>query len=422
MNNVISVLKARGFIDQMSSEEIEKIASKPLKVYCGFDPTASSLHLGNMVAIMGLAWFQRFGHTPVVVVGGATGMIGDPSGKSKERNLLDEQTLENNLNGIRKNLQQILVNNQPEPLFVNNYDWFKNFSFLTFLRDVGKYFRMGPMLTKDSVKTRLNSDEGLSFTEFSYQTLQAYDFLHLFESHGVNVQMGGSDQWGNMTAGVELIRKVTGKESFAVTFPLLMRADGQKFGKSEKGAIWLSKELLSPYEFYQHLVRTDDRDVIVLLKRLTFVELEEIERLEKSMTEPGYVPNTVQKRLAEEITRLVHGQEGLEAAQRATLAAKPGQNAELTVESIEAMRSELPNKEVGLEVVMGSKIVDLVALLEILPSKSEVRRLIKNGGLFINNEKMTDEGKILIESDLIGGFFLLISTGKKNKTLVRVKK
>lgn len=422
MKNVIAVLKERGFIDQMSSEEMEKIASKPLKVYCGFDPTAPSLHLGNLVAIMGLAWFQRYGHTPVVVVGGATGMIGDPSGKSKERNLLDEKTLETNLNGIRSNLKQILVQNKPEPLFLNNYDWFKSFSFLTFLRDVGKFFRMGPMLTKDSVKARLQSEEGLSFTEFSYQTLQGYDFLHLFENYGVSLQMGGSDQWGNMTAGVELIRKVKGEEAFVVTFPLLLRADGQKFGKSEKGAIWLSKELLSPYEFYQHLVRTDDRDVILLLKRLTFLELQEIEALEKSMREEGYVPNTVQRRLAEEITRLVHGEEGLEAALKATQAARPGHDAPLSAESLEAMSSELPSKEVSLETFVGSKIVDLVAILDILPSKGEARRLIKNGGLSVNNEKVVDEGKVLSESDLIGGNFFLLSTGKKKKILVRVKK
>lgn len=422
MNNVIQVLKERGFIDQMSSEEIEKMASKPLKVYCGFDPSASSLHLGNFVAIMGLAWFQKFGHTPVVVVGGATGMIGDPSGKSKERNLLDETTINENLAGIRKNIEQILSDKEPKPLYLNNYDWFKNFSFLTYLRDVGKYFRIGSMIAKDSVKSRLNSDDGMSFTEFSYQTLQGYDFLYLYENYGVTVQIGGSDQWGNITAGTDLIRKAKGGESFAVTFPLLTRADGQKFGKSEKGAIWLTKEWLSPYEFYQYLIRTDDRDVIKLLKMLTFLDMSDITLIENNMKLDGYVPGTAQKRLAEEVTRIVHGEAALDSALRATEVARPGGESALTAETIELIASDIPNREVAREGLVGTKICDLIAQLEILPSKSEARRLIKNSGLFLNNQKVIDEGKIVEESDLIGGFFLLISTGKKNKTLVRVKK
>lgn len=423
MENLIQVLKARGFIDQLSSDEIEKLASSTnLKVYCGFDPTASSLHLGNFVAIMGLAWFQKYGHTPIALIGGATGMIGDPSGKSKERSLLDEETIQTNLAGIRKNLEQILSKNKPEVTIFNNYDWFKPISFLSFLRDTGKYFRMGSMLAKDSVKARLNSEDGMSFTEFCYQTLQGYDFLHLFQNHGVTVQIGGSDQWGNITAGTELIRKVTGKECFAITFPLLTRADGQKFGKSEKGAIWLTKEWLSPYEFYQYLVRIDDRDVIKLLKMLTFLDLSEIDTIEKSMQEPNYVPNTAQKRLAEEVTLLVHDKEGLESALKATEAAKPGKMTELTLESMESIAKELPNKEISLEEVVGHKIVDLTALLEIVPSKGEARRLIKNGGLFLNNEKVADEGKFIALEDLIGEKFLLISTGKKNRFVIKIKK
>ncbi|MCB1114787.1 MAG: tyrosine--tRNA ligase [Chlamydiia bacterium] len=422
MENVIQLLKERGFIDQTSSEDLEKLVEKPLKVYCGFDPSADSLHLGNMVAIMGLAWFQRCGHTPVAIVGGATGMIGDPSGKSKERNLLDEATIQKNLKGIRVNLEQILAQKTPAPVVLNNYDWFKNFSFLTFLRDVGKLFRMGPMLSKDSVKSRLDSEEGMSFTEFCYQTLQGYDFLYLFENHGVTVQIGGSDQWGNIIAGTDLIRKSTGKDAFAVTFPLLTRADGQKFGKSEKGAIWLSKEKLSPYEFYQYLFRVDDRDVIRLMKMLTFMDLQEIQKIEAKMKAEGYVPNTAQKILAEEVTKLVHGEGGLNAALQATLAAKPGGEAELTLEAIEAIASELPLKEGSLSELIDQKLVDVIASLGILSSKGEVRRLIKNGGLFLNNQKVDSEDKQVDVNDLIGEKYLLIATGKKNKTLVRIKK
>lgn len=421
MQNVIQILKARGFIDSLSADEIEKLVEKPCKVYCGFDPTASSLHLGNLVAIMGLAWFQRFGHTPVVVVGGATGMVGDPSGKSQERNLLNEEQIATNLVGIQKNIEQVLQATEPRPLVVNNYDWFHSFSFISFLRDVGKFFRMGPMLAKESVKARLQSEDGMSFTEFCYQTLQGYDFLHLFQNQGVRIQLGGSDQWGNITAGIELIHKITGEQAYGITFPLLVKADGQKFGKSEQGAIWLSEERISPYEFYQHLVRTDDRDVITLLKRLTFLEMNEIEMLESAMKESSYIPNTAQRKLAEEVTRIVHGEDGLQAALKATDAARPGHQATLSVAALEAMAHTIPHRMVALQAAVGVKLVDLIANLEILLSKGEVRRLIQNGGLFLNNERIEDVSKSVTEHDLIGGRFLLISTGKKNKTLVEIK-
>lgn len=422
MTNVIEILRARGFIDNISSEGLQQIFEKPCKVYCGFDPTAPSLHLGNLVGIMALAWFQRYGHTPVAVVGGATGMVGDPSGKSQERNLLDEAQIAENLVGIRQNIEQVLQQGKINPLVLNNFEWFRSFSFLSFLRDIGKFFRMGPMLAKESVKARLLAEEGMSFTEFCYQTLQGYDFLYLYENHGVTLQIGGSDQWGNITAGIDLIRKVKGEEAYGLTFPLLVKADGQKFGKSEQGAIWLSKERLSPFAFYQHLIRTDDRDVITLLKRLTFLELEEIERLEEEMKAPGYVANTAQRILAAEVTRIVHGQEGLEAALKATEAARPGHLAALDLEALEAMLLDVPHKEVRREQAVGVKMIDLIAQLAILPSKGEARRLMQNGGLFLNNEKVSDEGRLIVEKDLVGGRFLLISTGKKNKTVVSIQK
>ncbi len=422
MNNVVRTLIDRGFIDALTSDELEKMVEKPLKVYCGFDPTADSLHLGNMVAIMGLAWFQRAGHIPVAIVGGATGMIGDPSGRSSERQLLSEDAIKLNLRGIQKNLEQILRFDVPnKPVILNNYDWYKEFSFLDFLRDVGKYFRIGVMLAKDSVKSRLNNEEGMSFTEFSYQVLQGYDFLYLYNNHQVNVQMGGSDQWGNITAGIDLIRKVTGKSSYGITFPLMTRSDGQKFGKSESGAIWLSPEKLSPFEFYQYLVRIADSDVIKLLKMLTFVELEEINRLEKSMSETGYVPNTIQKRLAEEVTRIVHGEEGLQKALKVTLVAAPGADAVLDLESLEMISKDMPSHEIALTDLFGMKIIDLMVATGLQKSKGDARKLIKNGGVYLNNQTVTDENCAVAKENIIGEKLLLLAVGKKNKCIVRVK-
>lgn len=423
MPNVIDVLKERGFIDAMTSEELRDLCEKPLRVYCGFDPTADTLHLGNLVAIMGLAWFQRCGHSPVAIVGGATGMIGDPSGKSAERSLLDHETIQHNLKGIRKNLEAVLETKNVEtaPIILNNYDWFKEFSFINFLRDVGKYFRVGQMLAKDSVKSRLNSEEGMSFTEFSYQILQGYDFLYLFQNFGVTVQLGGSDQWGNITAGTDLIRKVTGEGAFGITFPLLTRSDGQKFGKSEKGAIWLSSEKLSPYEFYQYLVRVADADVIQLMRMLTFMDMTEIRRYEKEMKEPGYVPNTAQKRLAEEVTRLVHGEDKLQTALKVTSGAAPGAETELNAEVLEAISGDMPSLTLGKEDVVNSKLVDLIVKVGLQPSKGEARRLIRNGGFYLNNEKIQDENGQVIETHLIDGRLLLLAAGKKNKVLVRLE-
>lgn len=423
MANVIDVLYKRGFIDAITSEELRSAADQPLKVYCGFDPTSDSLHLGNMVAIMGLAWFQRFGHTPVAIVGGATGMIGDPSGKAAERQLLDSATIDRNLEGIRRNLETVLHSSPTfkAPIILNNFDWFKHFSFISFLRDIGKYFRIGPMLAKDSVKMRLNSEEGMSFTEFSYQLLQGYDFLYLFENYGVKVQMGGSDQWGNITAGTELIRKVHGETTYGVTFPLLISSDGRKFGKSEKGAVWLSKERFSPYEFYQYLVRTPDADVIKLMRLLTFIDMSEIADYEVMMTRADYIPNTAQKRLAEEVTRIIHGESGLEVALRVTQGAAPGSTTELDAAALEGIGSDMPNCSLPFSEVIGQKVVDLTVKVGIQPSKSEARRLLRNGGIYMNNIKIVDEASCAIEKDLIEGRLLLLSAGKKNKILIRVQ-
>lgn len=424
MRNVIDVLNERGFIDATTSDELRTFAEKPLKVYCGFDPTSDSLHLGNMVAIMGLAWFQRAGHTPVAIVGGATGMIGDPSGKSSERQLLDEEAIKKNLAGIQKNLEAILDFNHPttKPILLNNFDWFKKFSFIEFLRDVGKHFRLGPMLAKDSVKSRMNTEEGMSYTEFSYQLLQGYDFLHLFDHYGVTVQLGGSDQWGNITAGTDLIRKTRNKAAHGLTFPLLTRSDGQKFGKSEKGAIWLSPDKLSPYEFYQHLVRVSDADVISLMRMLTFMEMDEIRKYERMMLAQNYVPNTAQKKLAEEVTRIVHGDEKLQIALRVTEGAKPGAETSLDAATLESIGGDMPSHNLAEADLVNVKLIDIIANLGLQPSKGEARRMIRNGGVYINNAKVEDENRAVASNDLIEGRLLLLAVGKKNKVLIRLSK
>lgn len=422
-NDVLTVLKARGFIDGITAEdELREKLKTPRKVYCGFDPTGESLHVGSLVPILGLAWFQRYGHTPVALVGGATGMIGDPSGKSSERVLLDEPTIARNCAGIQKNLESILDFNHPTApaKLLNNFDWFKSFSFIGFLRDVGKHFRMGTMLAKDSVKTRLQSDEGLSFTEFSYQTLQGYDFLHLHQTHAVEIQLGGSDQWGNITAGTDLIRKVHGAPAYGVTFPLLTRSDGQKFGKSEKGAIWLSPDKLSPYEFFQYLVRVADADVIRLLKMLTFMDLAEIETIEAQMKQPDYVPNTAQKRLAMEVTRIVHGEEALQTALRVTDGIAPGSKTELDGAMFEQLMVDMPSVVFAPADVRQAKLVDLLVKAGLQPSKGQARRLLQNGGVYLNNQQVSDGDYTLSDTDIVDNRFVLLSVGKKNKLIVRI--
>lgn len=422
MPNLIDLLEERGLIEAVTTDEIHDFVEKPRAVYCGFDPTSESLHLGNMVAMMGLAWFQRCGHTPVAIIGGATGMIGDPSGKNHERQLLDEAAIQRNLKGIQKNLETILDFNHPtcKPIILNNYDWFKKFSYLEFLRDVGKHFRVGPMLGKESVKARLESEEGMSYTEFSYQLLQAYDFLYLYDHHDVSIQVGGSDQWGNITAGKDLIRKLRGKSAHGITFPLLTTSEGKKFGKSEKGAIWLSSEMLSPYEFYQYLYRVSDADVIKLMRMLTFMEMDEIRAIEKQMQDPDYEANSAQRRLAEEITRSVHGEEGLQTALRVTEGAKPGSETALDGQMLESIAADMPSCDLVFEEVANQALIDVLVTAKMLKSKGEGRRLIRGGGVYVNNLKVQEENHIVSDQELIDGQYLLLAVGKKNKILVRV--
>jgi len=422
MKGLIETLRARGLVEAETSTNIETIVEKPISVYCGFDPTADSLHLGNMVAIMGLAWFRRFGHTPVVIVGGATGTIGDPSGKSQERSLLSEEEADRNLKAIYGTIDTILgrAGGLKDVLMLNNRDWFQSMRFLDFLRDVGKYFRVGTMISRESVRARLGSEEGISYTEFSYQLLQAYDFYHLFKEHNVCCQLGGSDQWGNITAGIEFVRKKTGKEVWGLTFPLLVRSDGKKFGKSEAGAVWLSESKLSVYDFYQYLYRVIDADVIRLLKALTFIDLEEIEALEKSMSSSFYVPNTAQKVLAEEITRLVHGQEGVETAHRITSKARPGQEVEFTVEAIEHMIGHIPHHKLAFQEVVDKRICDVVATCNFVKSRADVRRLINNRGLSVNARRVEEELDVIYQADLIDNKYIIFSLGKKKRAILEI--
>lgn len=378
--------------------------------------------MGNLLGIIVLSWFLRCGHQAVALIGGATARVGDPSGKSIERPELDIDTLEKNILGISKTFSTIFGSSNV--VILNNYDWWKDFSFLDFLKQVGRFARIGTMIAKESVKKRLESEQGLSFTEFSYQLLQGYDFLYLFQNKGVNVQIGGSDQWGNITAGTELIRKIlqpdSDNEAYGLTFPLLLKSDGSKFGKSEDGAIWLSPSMLSPYKFYQYFFSVPDADVIRFLRILTFLDLEEIDELEKDMKRPGYVPNTAQQRLAEEVTRFVHGEDGLNEAVKATEALRPGAETKLDWKTIEAIAEDVPSCSLAYDQVLNVSLVDLSVSAGLFESKSAARRLLKQGGVYLNNNRVDSESKRIEPQDIVDDKVLLLSAGKKNKVVVRI--
>ncbi|MDJ0651777.1 MAG: tyrosine--tRNA ligase [Simkaniaceae bacterium] len=418
MDNIIEFLEKRGFIDNITSDELKERMNKPIKGYIGFDPTADSLHLGNLVGIVALAWLEKFGHTPVVLLGGATGKIGDPSGKNTERPFLTHETLQKNIEGIRKQFHRCLK----KTVILNNADWLTNYGLVDFLRDIGKHFRVGPMLGKESVKRRFQSVEGISFTEFSYQVLQGYDFYYLSEREDVIMQMGGSDQWGNITAGMELARKLSGKTIYGMTFPLLTRSDGAKFGKSEAGAIWLDPEKTSPYQFYQYLVCVSDKDVIKLMKMLTFMELDEIETFEKEMQSGGFIPNAAQKKLAEEVTRYIHGEDGLRIALKVTEAAAPGSKATLDPEVLEEIAKDMPHILMKTQDVIDQTYADIAAKSGFLTSKAEGNRMIKNKGAYLNNEKVDDPSFMIQSKHIIGGKYLLFGAGKKKKILIKIEK
>jgi|UniRef100_A0A2N9HAP2 tyrosyl-tRNA synthetase len=424
-SNVIEILQQRGLIESLTSPNLHDAVSStttPVKVYCGFDPTAQSLHLGNLLGLVVLSWFHRCGHTPVALIGGATARVGDPSGKSLERPDLDLDTLRRNTLGIHAIITNILSSNSDsDSVVLNNYDWWKEVKLLDFLKNVGRYARVGTMMAKESVKKRLESEQGMSYTEFTYQLLQGYDFLHLFQNEGVTVQIGGSDQWGNITAGTELIRKILQVDgAYGLTFPLLLKSDGTKFGKSEDGAIWLSASMLSPYKFYQYFFSVPDLDVVKFLKMLTFLELEEIGELESEMGKSGYVPNTAQRRLAEEVTRFVHGEEGLREAIKATKALRPGAETKLDWKTIEGIAEDVPSCSLEYDQVLNIPLVELSVNAGLFESKSAARRLLKQGGLYLNNSRVDGEDKRIEAEDIVDGKVVLLSAGKKNKVLVRI--
>lgn len=426
--NVVEILEERGLLDSLTSDTLRRPdLLPPLRVYCGFDPTAESLHLGNLLGIIVLSWFLRCGHQAVALVGGATGRIGDPSGKSLERPELDHISLDRNVSAISATIRSILGRDSSLSsssfTILNNYEWWKDVKLLDFLRDVGKFARVGAMMSKESVRKRLESELGMSYTEFTYQLLQGYDFLLLFRNEGVNVQIGGSDQWGNITAGTDLIRRILQTEgAYGMTFPLLLKSDGTKFGKSEDGAIWLSPSLLSPYQFYQYFFNISDTDVIRFLKMLTFLSVDEISQIEKEMQENkgSYVPNTAQRRLAEEVTRFVHGEEGLQEALNATQALRPGAETRLDWSTIESIAEDVPSYSLPLDQVLNLSLLDLSARTGLLESKSAARRLLKQGGLYLNNMRIDSEAKKIEADDIVDGKVILLSAGKKNKMIVRL--
>jgi tyrosyl-tRNA synthetase len=419
--NVIATLRQRGLLDDVTSPEVERAAAAPVTVYAGFDPTSDSLQAGNFVTIMALAHFQRCGHKPVALVGGATGMIGDPSGKTAERALLDPEQVQRNAEGIRENLSRFLdFEDRTAPArLVNNSDWLGRFTFIEFLREVGKHFRMGAMLGKESVRARLNSEAGMSFTEFSYQLLQAYDFLHLYDTLGCSFQIGGSDQWGNITAGIELIRKLRNAVAFGVTMPLVCDSTGQKFGKSEGNAVYLDRHKTSYYRFYQFFLRTADADAARFLKIFTFLPLAEIAELEREVqTAPEQ--RAAQRRLAETVTRAVHGEEGLRVARRASAvlfgeSMEGLQAADLLEVFADVSSTELPRAEVE-----GAAVAEVAARAGLCRSRSEARRLIESGGLYLNNRRVGGVSAAVAAADIIDGRVFVLRSGRKTFHLVKV--
>lgn len=419
--DVLQVLRERDLIVEVSDPLLEqRVRKEPIGIYCGVDPTADSLHLGHLLPVIIMRWWQLAGHRLVWIVGGATGRIGDPGGRSTERPLLELETIAQNVRGLDAQLRRLMPDEgglQPIML-TDNADWFGAMGMLEFLRDVGKHFRLGVMLAKDSVKSRLHSDEGISYTEFSYQILQAYDFLYLHRHFDVEVQIGGTEQWGNITAGIELTRKLDGASVFGVTFPLLLRSDGKKFGKSESGALWLDRQKLSAYEFYQYLLRVPDADVVLFLKRLTFLPLDQIGQIAQAMAGPDYVPFTAQKILASEVTRFVHGDQGLEEALKITEEAAPGGQTTLDESTLEALASSLGAVQLSEELLLGRRIVDLLVDAQLSPSKGEARRLIANGGVSLNNCKVDHADRCLSAEDLVAERFALLAVGKRKKAII----
>ena len=430
--NFVDELRWRGMVHQLMPGTEELLAKEQVTAYVGFDPTADSLHIGHLCSIMILRHFQRAGHKPLALVGGATGMIGDPSGKSAERNLLTEETLRHNEAAIKAQLAHFLDFDAQAPNaaeLVDNYDWMKDFSFLDFTREVGKHITVNYMMAKDSVKKRLNGEarDGLSFTEFTYQLLQAYDFLHLYQTKGCKLQMGGSDQWGNITTGTELIRRTLGPEAetFALTCPLVTKADGRKFGKTESGNVWLDKRYTTPYKFYQFWLNVGDEEAERYIKIFTSLGREEIDSLVAAHREdPGR--RLLQRRLGEEVTCMVHSRADYDMAVEASgiLFGKATKESLLKLDeaTLLSVFEGVPTFEVSRDQAVGVKAVDLLAgTTQCFASKGEMRKLVQGGGVSLNKEKLAAPDAVIGSDDLLDGKYLLVQRGKKNYFLIIVK-
>lgn len=429
MSSFVEELRWRGLIHDMIPETEDYLADHQTTGYIGFDPTADSLHIGSLVPILVLVHFQRHGHKPIALVGGATGMVGDPSGKSQERNLLDEETLAKNVAGVRAQLERFLDFNSDADnaaVMVNNYDWMKNMSLIAFVRDIGKHITVNYMMAKDSVKKRLGSDsqEGMSFTEFTYQLFQGYDFLHLYNSHNCRLQMGGSDQWGNITTGTELIRRKAQGKAYALTVPLITKADGTKFGKTEGGNVWLDAERTSPYKFYQYWLNTSDEDAESYIKIFTFLDQETIEKLIAEHREQPHL-RLLQKTIGEEITRMVHGQEALDNAVKAS-GILFGKNVTEDLKSLDVKTfldvfDGVPQAEISkTDIDNGLDIVDAFNEKSgFLKSNGEVRRALNENSIAVNKTKV-QEGYTLSTEDLIAGNYILLQRGRKNYYILKI--
>ncbi len=428
--NFVEELKWRGMLHDMMPGTEEQLAKEMTTAYVGIDPTADSLHIGHLVSIMILKHFQRCGHKPIFLVGGATGMIGDPSGKSLERNLLDEETLHRNQEGIKKQLSRLVDFSSEAPNaaeMVNNYDWMKNFTFLEFIRDIGKCITGNYMMAKDSVKKRFNGEgDGMSFTEFTYQLVQGTDFLHLYQHKNCKLQMGGSDQWGNITTGTELIRRKTGGEAFGLTCPLIKKADGTKFGKTESGNVWLDPRYTSPYKFYQFWLNVSDEDAERYIKIFTMLDKETIDSLIAAHREAPHL-RELQKRLAKEITCMIHSEEEYDKAVEASGILFGNATADalrkIDEQTFLQVFEGVPQFEVpAAALAEGIGFINLCTeQAAIFPSKGEARKLIQGGGVSLNKEKVTSTDAVVTSDNLLSGKYLLVQKGKKNYFLITVK-
>jgi len=423
MSDVFEEFRWRGLVSEHTEGLPELLARERITAYIGFDPTASSLHVGTLLTIMGLARLQRVGHSPIAIVGGGTGMIGDPSGKTVERQLLSREQIDENVAGIRRQLERFLdFDRAGNPArIVNNADWLASLDLLSFLRDTGKYFTVNYMLQKESVNRRLESEEGISYTEFSYLLLQARDFLELFDRYNCTLQMGGTDQWGNITAGIELIRKLRGARAHGLVWPLMTTAAGTKFGKTEAGTVWLDAARTTPFKFYQFWLNTDDRDAVGYLRYFTFLDRDRIAALEEA-TKSAPEKRDAQRVLAREVTTLVHGADQVARAEHASTLLFGEDITTLGVDEVLAVFDDVPSTELPADALgaEGIGIVDLVARVQLAPSKGEARRLVQSGGIYVNNRRVSDPQSRLRRADAIAGALFVVRKGQKQNHVIRI--